>query len=80
MTRDYYAEARDIAMLLEQAGLASDAASLVDAIEGGATATEILMALRWQLDRIEKLAAVTDAEIRRRLVDLGQAISTALGR
>ena len=80
MTRDYYADARDIATLLQQAGLVSEAATLVDAIEGGSTGTEILMALRWHLDRIEKVASVIDAQTRRRMVDLSQAISMALGQ
>ena len=80
MTRDYHREARDIAARLEQEGLTAEAASLVDAIEGGSTGTEILMALRWHLDRIDKSGAVKDPETRRLIVDLGQAIGSALGR
>ena len=49
MARDYYREAADIADLLEAKGLAEDSSALRLAMESGATATEILMALRWQL-------------------------------
>lgn len=80
MTRDYHREARDIASRLEQEGLKAESASLVEAIEGGSTGTEILMALRWHLDRVDKGGAVKDPETRRLVVDLSQAIGSALGR
>lgn len=80
MTRDYHAEGRDIAARLRQQGLTAEAQSLVDAIEGGSTGTEILMALRWHLDRIEKGGAVKDTDTQRLMTDLSGAISSALGR
>jgi len=80
MARDYYEEAREIAVRLEQDGLKTEAKFLVDAIEGGATATEILMALRWHLERIEGSNPATSLETRRRIRDLSKALNTALGR
>jgi hypothetical protein len=48
-TSDYYGEARIIAANLKNAGREADGTNLIDAIEAGATATEILMALRFHL-------------------------------
>ena len=78
MARDYYAEAKELAVLLEREGLAEEARSLVHAIADGSTATEILMAIRWHLERIDtpkfKLAPQTRARVR----ELRQAIAVAL--
>jgi hypothetical protein len=79
MTRDYYQEAREIALRLERDGGKADAESLVDAIESGATGTEILMALRWHLDRIEASNPATSPETLLRIRALRKAINAALG-
>ena len=62
MARDYYAEARAICEELQAAGRDALAEDLLEALEGGSTATEILMGLRWNL---QKALAVE--------VDLGRA-------
>lgn len=49
---DHYAAARTLISHLEHAGLASEAAALVAAMEDGATGTEIFMALRFHLSEI----------------------------
>ena len=49
--RDYYGDARRLIAMMEAEGFAAAARTLDDAIEAGFTATEILMALRWQIDR-----------------------------
>jgi hypothetical protein len=79
MAIDYYEEAREISLRLEQDGLTSEAVSLVHAVEDGATGTEILMALRWHLRRIEGSNRTTNLETRRRIRCLSEAIDTALG-
>lgn len=80
MARDYYKDAREIAARLVQDGLSEEARSLLDAIEGGATATEILMALRWHLEHIDRSDPATSQETRRRIRDLSKALHTALGQ
>ena len=79
MARDYYAEARGIARMLEQDGLTSEARVLVDAIDTGSTGTGILMALRWHLQRIEESEPKTSPSTRNRLRDLWSAVNEALG-
>jgi uncharacterized protein with GYD domain len=78
MTRDYYTEAYDIVRCLEQDDLNSEAAALVNAIESGSTGTEILMALRWELQRIDESNLALSSHTRRRILDLGSAIAVAL--
>jgi hypothetical protein len=50
--RDHDAEARELIGVLAAAGYAERSARLQDAIEGGATGTEIVMALRWELKQL----------------------------
>ncbi len=51
MARDYYAEARAICEELQAAGREDLAEDLREALESGSTATEILMGLRWNLEK-----------------------------
>lgn len=60
MSIDYYAEAKAIAQILASRGLGTEAASLLDAIESGSTATEILMALRWRLSELVRAESLPD--------------------
>ena len=48
---DHYAEARRLAALLREEGLRENGDAVEEAIEGGFTATEILVALRHRLYR-----------------------------
>ncbi|MDR3324342.1 MAG: hypothetical protein LBS89_09095 [Zoogloeaceae bacterium] len=52
---DYYAEAEELAALLEQEGLPDDAKNIRDAIKFRFTATEILMGIKWHLHRFVSL-------------------------
>jgi hypothetical protein len=52
MATDYYAESRRLADDLRAEGLGDCADALLDAIESGSTGTEILMAIKWNLDRL----------------------------
>ena len=79
MAIDYYAEAGEIARCLERDGLARDAQNLRDAISDGSTGTEILMALRWHLQRIDKARPATSPETLGQIRSLAAAIGAVLG-
>jgi hypothetical protein len=49
MNDDYYAQARQLAEALQDEGLNKWAREILSSLEEGATATEILMSLRWKL-------------------------------
>ena len=78
MARDYYAEAREIARSLEQDGLTAEARALVDAVDTGSTGTEILMALRWHLQRIDESNPKTSLQTKHRIRELRSAIHEVL--
>lgn len=76
-TFDHYAAARELILHLELDGHATEAATLNAAMEGGATGTEILMALRFHLAEIINRASLKgDAKARalRLLVELNGAL------
>jgi hypothetical protein len=52
MTRDYYGEARALGADLWEAGYKQWADKIDSVVEGGSTATEILMGLRWTLSQL----------------------------
>jgi hypothetical protein len=79
MAPDYYAEARDIARSLDQANLKNEAQCLRDAIDNGSTATEILMALRWQLKRVDQANLIISLEVRDRIRHLAAELASVLG-
>lgn len=78
MARDYYVEAKELAALLERGGLPQEAEALVRAISDGSTSTEILMTIRWRLERIDTPEFKLTSEIRARVRDLRRAIAGAL--
>ncbi|WP_419727877.1 hypothetical protein [Lichenicola sp.] len=52
MAIDYYEEAREISGSIHEIGLNEEGKTLDDALKCGSTSTEILMALRYHLQRI----------------------------
>lgn len=52
MATDYYAESRRLAVDLRAEGLDDSADALLAAIESSSTGTEILMAIKWNLDSL----------------------------
>jgi hypothetical protein len=58
---DYYAAARNLITLLYTEGHAIEAEELKDAMENGATGTEILMALRFHLAKIIRSVSLKGA-------------------
>lgn len=71
---DYYLTARKIATELSQTGYSDWGARIINAIEAGSTATEILMGVRWHLDQFRELkfpiSPVLESKISSLLVEL----------
>lgn len=82
MTRDFYADAYEIAERLAKARELVWADTITSAIEDGATGTEILMALRFHLSRLLKSATPPDSDTRSLarslVVDLSEALDMGL--
>jgi hypothetical protein len=78
MGRDYYAEARALASRLSDSNYLDWSRSLTDAIDEGATGTEILMRLRWQLNQILTSEGELPADVRREAKSLRDAVDGAL--
>jgi hypothetical protein len=78
MATDYHAEAQEIARLLGLESLNGEAQSLRDAIDAGSTGGEILMSLRWCLERIDgsnlRMNIKTRGRIRRLLTEIGSTL------
>lgn len=75
--RDYYAEARALAAALAQLDQDSDTDQIHNAIAGGSTGTEILMALRTTLSQLLGNPALPNA-IHNQARDLRDATNQAL--
>jgi hypothetical protein len=79
MGTDYYAETRRIAQELRDEGLLREAQELQDAMDRGATATEILMGVRWQLRQSDSANETrnfaTKRSIQQLLSDLDRELS-----
>jgi hypothetical protein len=79
-SRDFYADARDLARRLTVAGFRAWATELEDTIAGGATSTEILMGLRSTLQRlVQQEAPRLDESLCETARELADDISVALG-
>ena len=78
MVSDLYADALLLAGKLQQKGLDIWAHQIEDSISGGATATEILMKLRWILQQLVSQLPAADA-LRSETYSLAQKIGTLLG-
>jgi len=78
--RDYYQEARRLAWLLNEDGLSDWATRFEEAISGGFTATEILMALRWHAQQLQNaklhLSAETTRQLERLLAGLDEVLES----
>ena len=78
--RNYYQEARRLAWLLNEDGLPHWATTFEEAINGGFTATEILMALRWHAQQFQKaplhLSAETSRQLERLLAGLDEVLES----
>lgn len=78
MAKLFYPEARDISLSLAGQGLTDDAKALLTIIDGAATGTELLMGLRWHLDRIGSAPGLLDIETLRRIRQLHDEIDACL--
>ena len=75
---DFYAETRAIAEAFVDEGLSSDAEALQAAMAEGATATEILMRIRWLLQQIDRANKTSNLATKRRIDELLKALDAVL--
>lgn len=78
MAYDYYGEARRLMVAMRDEGFDEAARALDDAIKAGFTATEILMALRWHIDRFLDANPGCSKALTRAARDLRNRIDQAL--
>ncbi len=71
---DIYTSVRSLADDLAAAGNEEEAMAIGDALEGGATGTEILMALRWNLEKLISAQPLLCEDLRSRSFTLSQEI------
>lgn len=75
---DYYKEAKSISDALKIEGKKKWAKQIIDKIEAGSTATEILMGLRWVLQECLKTRDSKLGDIESRMLGLVSKIDGAL--
>ena len=75
---DFYLHAHRIADDLGKHGHREYKKSLEDAIAGGSTSTEILMAIRWNLQRCLKEKGILSLGLKRQITDLISKIDDVL--
>lgn len=78
MAYDYYGAARRLMVTMRNEGFDEAARALDDAIKAGFTATEILMALRWHIDRFLDANPGCSKALTRAARDLRNRIDQAL--
>lgn len=76
---DLYEQIDEIAQGLHEAGREDWAEPITDDVEGGATGTEILMAVRWHLQQLRNEPGTLPDSLAARIDDTVQGINTALG-
>lgn len=75
---DYYGEAKDIASLLAKDGDKKSAELIIEKIEAGSTATEILMGVRWAIQECLKTREKRMGNLDKKMVSLVARIDGAL--
>lgn len=75
---DYYAVAKKIARRLSKDGYPNWSDRILDAIACGSTATEILMAIRWQLNEFKNSQSKISDPIKKEIVELTTKIDEVL--
>lgn len=79
MARDVYGEARALGVEIWDAGHPEWSRRIDDAVAGGATSTEILMALRWTFGELLRQIPDLSDDLRMRIDSLRAEIGTMLG-
>jgi hypothetical protein len=79
VARDLYAEARAVGVEIWDAGHPDWSRRIDDVVAGGATASEILMGLRWTFGEALQQLPDLDRGLRGRIESLRGEISAALG-
>jgi hypothetical protein len=75
---DYYGEARRVSAAMRREGFEENARAFEDAIAAGFTSSEILMALRWHLDRFLEAKPDASGTLRRSAKALHKRIDATL--
>lgn len=75
---DIYAEAKAIAHLLSKVGAKTSADLVIEKIEAGSTATEILMGVRWAVQECLKTRRKEMGDLDKRMLALVARIDGAL--
>ena len=78
MSFDYYQEAEDLINMLSASSLEKYADALRKSMDEGSTGTEILMALRWNLEKMLSEAPISDI-LRAKAKNLKKEIDNSLG-
>jgi hypothetical protein len=78
MARDYYADAMSLAATLAERGYHKWSQQLTDTMAAGATATEIVMGLRWILARMLQEEDCLPANLREEARQLHQGLDRSL--
>lgn len=79
MARDVYGEARALGVEVWDAGHPDWSKRIDDVVAGGATATEILMGLRWTFGELLDQVRDLPDDLRARIESLRAEIGTILG-
>lgn len=75
---DYYREAKEIATLLAKSGDKKTSELVLEKIEAGSTATEILMGVRWAIEGRLKERGILLGDLEKRMLSLVARIDGAL--
>ena len=78
MSRDFYADTRDLAAKLTARGRGDWSQRLTDAMAAGATGTEIVMALRWTLAQMLETEPALADDLRQQATDLHAGLDKLL--
>jgi hypothetical protein len=79
MTKDWVEESKTLAAELRIVGLQESEKEILEAIFSGSTGTEILMGVRWNLNKVLKEHPELSQGIQKRIREINQGITTALG-
>ncbi len=78
MCIDYYEEANKISKLMKNEGFNSWAQKVIDSIEAGFTATEILIELKWNFSQFLKKESTYSNELKNKVKNIIKEINLLL--
>ena len=78
MNKDFVYESKKLASDLREIGFENEYKIIIDSIESGATGTEILMALKWNIGKILKKQKNLEKDLKERMKDIIKGIKSLL--